>query len=47
MENVVCVSCEGAHEAGELRCAGRERQVEVTRVRVLQKVLYAEAVKRV
>ena len=47
VEKVVCVSCGVAHGAGAQRCPVRERQVEVARVRLVQKVLYAEAVKRV
>jgi hypothetical protein len=46
-EKVMCVSCGGDHEAGDRKCPVREWQIEVTRVRVVQKVLYAEAVKRV
>ena len=37
----------GDNGAGDRRCPVRERQIEVARVRVIQKVLYAEAVKRV
>lgn len=37
-------SCGGAHGAGDLRCPVREKQVAGSRVRVAQKVLYAEAV---
>jgi hypothetical protein len=41
------VNCRGTHGAGDQRFPVRERQVEVARIRVVQKVLYAEAVKRV
>ena len=44
---VVCVNCRGAHGAGDQKCPVRERQVEVSRVRVVQKLSYAEAVKKV
>ena len=43
----MCLNCCGTHGAGDHSCLGRERQVEVARVRVVQKVLYDEAVKRV
>ena len=43
----LCVSCGGDHGAGDQRCLLRERQVEVARVTVVQKVSYDEAVKRV
>ena len=43
----MCINCRGAHGAGDQMCPVRERQVEVTRITVVQKVLYAEAVKRV
>ncbi|KAK6322226.1 hypothetical protein J4Q44_G00070180 [Coregonus suidteri] len=43
----VLIVCGGAHGTGDWRCPVRERQVEVARVRVAQKVSYAEAVKRV
>ena len=44
----MCVSTfRGTHGAGDQRCLLRERQVEVARIRVVQKVPYAEAVKRV
>ena len=42
---VVCVNCRGAHGAGDQKCLVQERQVEVSRVRVVQKLSYAEAVK--
>jgi hypothetical protein len=42
-----CVSCGSARGAGDQRCPVRETQVEVARIRVVQNVLYAEAVKRV
>lgn len=41
------VHCGGAHVAGDQKCPMQERQVEVARVRVEQKVSYAEAAKRV
>ena len=41
VEKAVCVSC------GDRRCPVRDRQVKVARVTVVQKVSYAEAVKRV
>ena len=44
---VVCVNCRGAHGPGVQKCLVRERQVEVSRVRVEQKLSYAEAVKKV
>ena len=47
MDKVVCVNCRDAHVAGYQRCPMRERQVEVARVRVLQKVSYARAVNKV
>ena len=34
---VVCVNCRDTHGAGDQKCP-RERQVEVSRVRVLQKL---------
>ena len=43
----VCVNCRGAQGAGNQKCPVRERQVEVTRVRVALRVSYAEAVKKV
>ena len=47
VDKVVCVNCRGALAAGDQKCLVRETQVEVTRVRVVQKVSYAEAVKKV
>ena len=44
---VVCVNCRGAHGDGYQKCPVRERQVEVTRDRIVQKLWYAEAVKKV
>ena len=41
----MCVNCLVAYVAGDRKCPVRERQVEVARV--VQKVLYAEAVKKV
>ena len=35
---VVCVNCRGAHGAGDQKCPVRKRQVEVSRVRVVQKL---------
>ena len=43
---VVCVNYRGANVAGDRKCLVRERQVEVARVRVVQKISYAEAVKK-
>ena len=36
------VHCRGAHGAGDQKCLVRERQVEVARVRIVQKVFDAE-----
>ena len=47
MDKVLCICFGGAHGAGDRRCPVREKQVDVARVRVVQKVSYAEAVKRV
>ena len=47
MRKVVCVNCRGSHGAGDQRCLVRERQVEDSRIRVVQKVSYDEAVRRV
>lgn len=47
VKEVECVNCKGAHVAGDSKCVVRERQVKVTRVRVVEKVLCAEAVKKV
>ena len=44
-EAVVCVNCRGTH--GDQKSPVRERQVEVSRLRVVQKLSYAEAVKKV
>jgi hypothetical protein len=41
----MCVNC--AHVAENWRCPVRERRVEVARVRVVQKMSYYEAVKKV
>lgn len=41
------VNCGGAHVAGNQKCLVQERLVEVARVKVEQKVSYAEKVKRV
>ena len=43
--DTVCVNCRGAHGAGDQKCPVRERQV--SRVRIVQKFSYAEAVKKV
>ena len=43
----MCVNCRGAHVAGDRKCQMQQRQVEVARARVVQKVSYAEAVKKV
>jgi hypothetical protein len=45
VDKVDGVNCRGAHVAGDWQCPVRERQV--ARVRVVQKVLYGEAVKKV
>lgn len=47
VEKTVCVNCVSTHVAGDHKSLVQERQVEVARVRLEQKVLYAEAVKRV
>ena len=39
--------CRDTHGPGDQKCQVRERQVEVARIRVVQKVSYDEAVKRV
>ena len=44
---MVCVNCTGPHGAGVQKCPVRERQVEVSRVRIVQTLLYAETVKKV
>ena len=44
---VVFVNCRSAHGAGDPKCPVQERQVEVFRVRVVQKWSYAEAVKKI
>jgi hypothetical protein len=44
---VVCANFRGAHGAGYQKLPVRERPVEVSRVRVVQKLSYAEAVKKV
>ena len=44
---MVCVYFRGACRAGDQKCLVRERQVELTRIRVEQRRLYAEAVKKV
>ena len=44
---LICVNCRVAHRAGDQKCPERERQVGVSRVRVVQKLSYAEAVKKV
>jgi hypothetical protein len=33
----VCINCRGTHVVGDQKCPVRERQVEVVRVRVVQK----------
>ena len=43
---MVCVNCRGIHVAGDHKCAMQERQVEVSRVRVVQKLSYGEAAKK-
>ena len=44
---VMCINCRGAHGAGDQECPVRERQVEGSRDRVVQRLSYAEAVKKV
>ena len=44
---VVCVNSRGADVVGDRKCQVRERQVDLTRVRVVQRVSYAEAMKEV
>ena len=44
---MVCVNCKDAHGAGNQKCPVQERQVEVSRVRVVQNLSYAEALKKV
>jgi hypothetical protein len=44
---VVCVNCWGAQVAGDQKCPVRERQVVVSRVRVVQKFSCVELVKKV
>ena len=44
---VVRVNCRGTYGAWDQKCPVRERQVEVSRVSVEQKLSYAEAVKKV
>ena len=44
---VECVNCRGAHGAGDQTCPVWGKQVEVSRVRVEQRLSYAEAVKKV
>ena len=41
----LCVNCGGGHLAGDQKSPVQESQVEVARVRVKQKMSYAEAVK--
>jgi DNA-directed RNA polymerase alpha subunit len=43
---VAYVNCRDAHGPGDQKCLLRERQVEVSRVRVVQKLSYDEAVKK-
>ena len=47
LDKVVCVNCRGTNGAGDQRGPVIESQVEVVRIKVIQKRLYAEAVKRV
>ena len=47
VDTVVCVNCRGVHVAGDQKCPVRERPFQVSRFRVVQKVSYAEAVKKV
>ena len=44
---VACVNCRGANGAGDQKCPVLERSVGVSRFRVVQKLSYAEAVKKV
>ena len=46
LEKAVFVNSKGTHSVGDQKCLMREWQVEVDRIRVVQKVSYAEAVKR-
>ena len=43
----MCVNCGGTHDTEDQKFPVRERQTEVARIRVVQKVWYAETVKRV
>lgn len=47
VDDAACVSCRSAHAAGDWMCPVRERPGKVARVRVVQKVLYDEAEKKV
>jgi hypothetical protein len=47
VKEVVCVNCRVDHVAGDQKCPVRERRVEIAMVRVVEKVLYALAVKKV
>ena len=47
VEKVRCFNCGGGYVAGDQKCPVRVRQVEVSRVRSVQKVSYAEAVRTV
>ena len=42
----LCVNCRDVQGTGDQRCPVKERQVEVARIRAVQKVSYAEAEKR-
>ena len=44
---MVCFNCSGAHGAGDQTCPVRERPVQVTSVRLQQRVSYAEEIKNV
>ena len=44
---MVCANCSSGHGAGDQKCPVQERRVEVTRIRVVQRVSYADAVKDV
>ena len=43
---VECFNCGGGHVAGNQKCSVRVRQLEVSRMRAVQKASYAEAVRK-
>ena len=45
--NVTCCNCGGNHEATSFKCPTRVKENEVAKVRVVQSISYAAAVKRV